>query len=271
MNNSVKLSCALLLAGTSALCAAQALQTEPLAVLPVPSENGVQVLYEQQHLTGGFGDWHSLSARGTYRVTPSDLLLGEATATHRYGVNGAFASVGDTHIFDPDWFGSLSAGAGDGAFYLPRYRVDASLSRKFLASRQLVGTVGGGYYRAPDGHVDRTLLLGAAYYFEAPWVAEGGVRFNRSSPGSVDTTQQYLAVTAGRAKADLVSVRHTWGGEGYLATAANSQLVNFRSRESTLSWQHWVTPQAGVIVAAVHYRNPLYRRTGLNVGVFFDF
>ena len=63
------------------------------------------------------------------------------------------------------------------------YRVDATLYRKFLPGRNLVGSVGVGYYNAPDGHTDRSLSLGAAYYFEAPWIVEGGVRLNTQQPG----------------------------------------------------------------------------------------
>ena len=76
----------------------------------------------------------------------------------------------------------------------------------------------------------RSLLLGAAYYFEQPWIVEGGIRFNSSNPGSVQTTQQFLALTYGRQKQDVVTARVGWGEEGYLAIGPATQLVNFRSR-----------------------------------------
>ncbi|MDP3169128.1 MAG: YaiO family outer membrane beta-barrel protein, partial [Polaromonas sp.] len=157
------------------------------------------------------------------------------------------------------------------AFYLPKFRVDATIYRKFLPGRNLVGSVGVGYYDAPTGYTDRSVSLGATYYFEAPWIVEGGVRFNTSNPGSVRSQQQFVALTYGRTKQNLVTGRYGWGTEGYLAVAAGAQLVNFNSREASLTWRHWLTPSTGVLVGANRYTNPSYRRSGVSVGVFHEF
>lgn len=223
-----------------------------------------------QSLSGGFGNWRDVTLKGTYGL-PNHVLQGEVSVHNRFNKNGAFLSLSDTYTFNEDWFGSVALGVGDGAFYLPRYRVDGTIYRKFLPGRNLVGSVGAGYYNAPDGHTDRSLSLGAAYYFEAPWIVEGGVRLNRSNPGSVDTQQQFVALTWGRPKQDLVTARYGWGSEGYLAIAANRQLVNFDSREASLTWRHWFNARTGVLVGANRYSNPLYRRSGVNVGVFHEF
>ncbi|MDO9358365.1 MAG: YaiO family outer membrane beta-barrel protein [Polaromonas sp.] len=223
-----------------------------------------------QSLTGGFGNWRDLTLRGTYALS-SHVLQGELSQNHRFGENGTFVGVSDTYTFNPDWYGSLALGAGDGAFYLPKVRVDATLYRKFLAKRNLVGSVGVGYYDAPTGYTDRSVSLGAVYYFDAPWIVEGGVRFNSSNPGSVKSQQQFVALTYGRTKADLVTARYGWGSEGYLAVAAGAQLVNFDSHEASLSWRHWLTPATGVLVGANRYTNPSYRRSGVTVGIFHDF
>lgn len=223
-----------------------------------------------QNLSNGFSNWRDVTLKGTYGVS-NHVLQGEVSAHNRFNKDGAFLSLSDTYTFNEDWFGSVALGVGDGAFYLPRYRVDGTISRKFLPGRNLVGTVGAGYYNAPDGHTDRSLSLGAAYYFEAPWIVEGGVRLNRSNPGSVDTQQQFVALTWGRNKQDLVTARYGWGSEGYLAIAADRQLVNFDSREASVTWRHWFNPRTGVLVGANRYTNPLYRRSGVNVGVFHEF
>ena len=80
-----------------------------------------------------------------------------------------------------------------------------------------------------------------------------------------------MALTWGRRKQDLVTARYGWGSEGYLAMAANPQLVNFDSREASVTWRHWLTPRTGVLVGANRYTNPSYRRSGVNVGIFHDF
>lgn len=223
-----------------------------------------------QNLSGGFGNWRDVTLRGAYGAG-AHVFQGELSHHHRFGQSGTFVGVSDTYTFSPDWHASVALGAGDGAFYLPKARIDATLYRKFLPGRNLVGSVGVGYYDAPTGYTDRSVSLGAAYYFEAPWIVEGGVRFNTSNPGSVKSQQQFVALTWGRNKQDLVTGRYGWGSEGYLAVAAGAQLVNFNSREASLTWRHWLTPSTGVLVGANRYTNPSYRRSGVNVGVFHDF
>lgn len=223
-----------------------------------------------QSLSAGFSNWRDLTLRGTYGL-PRHLLQGEVSLNRRFDKDGAFVGVSDTYTFNEDWFGSVALGVGDGAFYLPRYRIDATLYKKWLADRSLVSSVGVGYYDAPDGHTDRSVSLGAAYYFASPWIVEGGVRLNSSNPGSVRTQQQFVAVTYGRNKQDLVTTRYAWGSEGYLAIAANTQLVNFDSREASVAWRHWLDQRTGLLVSANRYTNPLYHRSGINIGIFHDF
>jgi YaiO family outer membrane protein len=244
----------------------------PTVVLqPVGSDvRNLELSAGAQNLTAGYGNWRDVTLRGTYGAG-AHVLQGELSAQHRFNKDGTFAGISDTYTFNEDWYGSLALGAGDGAFYLPRYRVDATLYRKFLEDRRLVGSVGVGYYSAPDGHSDRSLSLGLVYYFEAPWIAEGGVRLNSSNPGGIRTQQQFVALTYGHVKQDLVGARYGWGGEGYLSIAANTQLVNFRSNEASVTWRHWLNASTGVLIGANRYTNPLYKRAGLTVGVFHDF
>lgn len=238
-----------------------------------PAENGqlnLELSAGAQKLSGGFGNWNDITLRGVYAM-PSHVIQSEISQNRRFGQSGTFVSVGDTYTFNGDWYGAASLGVGDGAFYLPKYRVDASVSRKLLEKRNLVASLGLGYYNAPDGHVDKSVALNAAYYFESPWVVEAGIRFNRSNPGAIHTTQQFVAATYGRDKQDLVTARYGWGGEGYLATTSNTQLVDFRSKEASLAWRHWFNPSTGWLLSANRYENPSYNRTGVNVGLFHSF
>lgn len=251
----------------------------PTAPAVVPTESalsdadmqrGVEVSTGFQNLTGGFSNWRELTVKGTYGL-PSHLLQGEVSLNRRFDKNGVYIGLSDTVTLDEDWYASVGLGLGDGAFYLPRYRVDATVYRKLLSDRSLVTSFGLGYYKAPDGHSDTSVSLGAVYYFASPWVAEVGVKFNSSNPGAIKTQQQFAAVTYGRAKEDLITVRYAWGGEGYQTIAAAAQLVNFTSREASLSWRHWVNPRTGIAVTANRYVNPSYVRSGLNIGIFHDF
>ena len=252
------------------------IQTAPSMVptAPVISESDMQRSIElsagYQNLTAGLGSWRDLTLRGTYGL-PSHLLQGEISTIRRFNQNGVFVGLGDTYTFNEDWYGNVSVGFGDGAFYLPKYRVNATLYKKWLPQRNLVTSIGVGKYKAPDGHVDNSLALGVVYYFDAPWVAEFGLNANNSDPGAIKTQQQFLALTYGRNKENLVTVRHAWGSEGYQTIATNAQLINFASKESSVSWRHWFAPRTGVSLSANRYTNPFYIRSGMNVGIFHDF
>ena len=235
-----------------------------------PDKRSLELSAGSQNLSAGLGNWKEVTVRGIYGSGPH-TLQGELSQNRRFGQNGTFVGLSDTYTFNEDWFGWLSVGAGDGAFYLPRYRIDTSISRKWLEKKNLVTSLGLGYYNAPDGHTDRSVTAGLAYYFEAPWIVEGGVRLNNSNPGSIRSQQQFFALTYGRDKQDLVTARYGWGGESYLAIAANTQLVNFDSREGSIAWRHWVNPRTGWLLGVNRYTNPTYNKTGVTLGVFHDF
>lgn len=220
-------------------------------------------------LSGGNPSWNELGVRGNYQVGPH-LLNGELATMRRWGESGTYAAIGDTYTFNPDWYGSLSVGAGSGAEYLPRYRVDGFINRKLLEKKNLIGTLGLGYYRAPDGHIDRNVSVGGTYYFEQPFVVQGEVRFTHGSPGSVDTRQYFVAGTWGREKQTTMTARYGWGEEAYQSIGAGAVLTNFRSKELSLSVRHWIRPNWGVEVAAEGYRNPYYRRNGVTAGLFWQ-
>ena len=223
-----------------------------------------------QNLSAGFGNWRDVTLRGTYGL-PSHVLQGELSLTRRFNKDGAYIGLSDTYTINEDWYTNVAVGFGDGAFYLPRYRLDATLYKKWLPGKNLVTSIGAGVYKAPDGHSDNSVSLGLVYYFDAPWIAEGGVRLNSSNPGGIRTQQQFLALTYGRDKEDLITVRHGWGNEGYQTITASRQLVNFASNETSISWRHWVAPRTGVVAGANRYTNPFYNRSGLNIGIFHDF
>ena len=217
-----------------------------------------------QRLTAGYPRWREAGLLLTYPTGPH-VLRAELAATDRFGERGTWLSVMDTFTLDRDWYASVAAGLGDGAFYLPRTRIDAFIHRKLLADRSLVAFAGMTGSRAPDGHRDRAIEIGAIQYFAGPWVLQGAVRFNESDPGDVRTRQQYLALSRMSGN-DQWTLRYGWGREGYLAIGPASALVDFASREASLRWRHALDRDSGITIALEHYRNPSYHRTGIALG-----
>ncbi len=189
----------------------------PESVVPLEANpqqrpaNSVELSSGYQQLSNGYGNWHDLTLRGTHEAGPH-VWRAELAAKRQFGADGVFWGLADTVTLNSNWLAMLSIGAGDGAFYLPRVRTDAFLYRKWLDQRNLVTSIGVGYYRAPDGHTDRSLSLGGAYYAELPWIFEGGIRFNHRDPGGISSHQQFVAATYGRAGSDVLTARHGWAG-----------------------------------------------------------
>ena len=240
---------------------AQQQSAEPPQPLQLRLDRGLELRLGAQRVSGDLGDWRERSLWGSYRAG-AHLLQAELASQRRFGDSGTYGALTDTVTLDADWFASLTLGAGDGAFFLPRYRADAFVHRKLLPDRRLVASLGVGYYRAPDGHIDRNVTVGGANYFAAPWVVQAAVRFNESDPGSVRARQQFVAVTYGRERDDLVVGRYGWGRESYLAIGPARALVDFASREASIQWRHWFDARHGIAVGLEHYRNPLYERSG---------
>lgn len=239
------------------------------ATITMPSR-GVEIYTSRHSLSEGYGDWSETGLRGKYEIG-ANLLQTELASTRRFNESGTYIGLSDTVIIRPEWFGTLSVGAGSGASYLPRYRIDGFINRKLLADKNLIGTLGVGYYRAPDGHVDHNFSLGGTYYFSQPWILQAEVKFNTSNPGKVNTRQQFVALTWGHDKKTQITGRYAWGTEGYQSIGAGASLVDFRSRQASIAVRHWINENWGVSVNLERYKNPTYQRNGVNLGLFWQF
>lgn len=267
---------ALVLAGACPAPAQLLAQTETdpaaAAVPPALRLGGyVEVGGSHATLTAGEPDWWGAYLRGALDVGTRDTVLYEVTGAGRFDDEGVFFGLGLTHTFDPDWHATVSAGTSAGGIFFPRFRADGFLNRKWLDRRQLVTTLGLGYYDAKDVHHDWSLYAGFAYYFETPWIVEGGLRLTISSPGAVRAYQPFLAATYGRHKAYYVTARVGTGNEAYQVVGPETVLVDFLSQTASLTWRQWLGRDWGVRVSAEYYHNPTYQRVGVEFGVFRDF
>jgi YaiO family outer membrane protein len=249
-------------------CSAWAQVPEPAAM-----QNGlhsIEVYEEQNKLSVGYERWREFGLRGIYQLGDHQIS-GEATNMNRFNENGNYLGLGDTVVLSPQWYASLNAGAGDGAPYLPKYRVDGFVHRKFLDDQRLVGSLGLGRYRAPDGHQDDNVSLGLTYYFSQPWVVQAQAKRTHSNPGGIDTNQYFAAATWGHHQQTQVTGRYGWGREGYLSLGSDLSVSQFSSQQKTLTVQHWLGLDWGIKVKVDNYHNPYYHRNGLSLAVFKDF
>jgi YaiO family outer membrane protein len=236
-----------------------------------PSSGYIEAGLLHHTLSAGYPSWQGLFLRGGWRSDPDNFWSAELVSSQQFDDQGTLAVLGNTHTINERWYTNASISSSNSGFYLPNLRMDISANRKWLERLNLVTTVGLTGIDARDGHKDRSVLLAASYYFEAPFVLEGGIRFNNSNPGQVKSTSQYVALTYGEHRRQIMSLRYGFGEEAYQYIGNDALLVNFNSNIWTGTWRKWVNPRQGFQVRAESYHNPYYDRLGMEFSVFQEF
>jgi len=228
-------------------------------------------------LTGGNSNWNDFYVRGMLSGGRNSFS-GELNHESRFGDNGWFGGFGLTRTLSEDWYAQISAGASAGGFFLPRYRTDALVNRKLLSSRQLVATFGFGFDQSRTINHDERFLIEGAYYFQHPFMLQGGVIWTHADPGNILAQTQFVALNEGHDKEHFLSLRYAWGREGYEVIGAPTTLVpaynvlfNFPEHDITGTWRQWIGPNWGVHLVIEQHQEPAYHRTGGTAGVFLDF
>jgi YaiO family outer membrane protein len=245
---------------------------EPAPGVPEPPLSGfVEAGLNYNILTDGQKDWFGQYVRGVVDYKHRDIFAYEIFHLEKFGDQGTFFALGNTHVFTPEWYTSISVGTSAGGFFWPQFRVDAFLSKKWLERQQLITTIGFGYHDAKDVHYDYDLFIGATYYFDGPWIVEAGLHYNISEPGDVTAPGPFIAVTNGRNKEYFLVLRFGFGREAYQVVGPTTSITDFASQVVTLTWRKWLTRDWGFKVQGEYYHNPFYERFGFELGIFRDF
>lgn len=278
--NAIPIAGAALLAaglGLSAGAAAQAPAQTEQATAPSRyafTRGQVEVGLSGANLSGGNRSWTDAYARGFYRLAEPTTLYWSAANERHFGESGVTGGLTLVHDFSPAWYGLAGISGGSATFQNKR-RLDLGFYYKWPQSRRWITGVGLMSAASGDGvHRDLGLRASVIHYAEQGWVGEGGLIFNRSSPGSVWATRGYGALTWGAPKQHYLSVRLEHGREAYLPVGlvpAYPGNVAFNSTELTLQWRQWINQRWGYVVGAQGYRNPYYSRVGISAGIFMDF
>lgn len=222
-------------------------------------------------LNDGFADTHGAYVRGRLDASAANQWRAEAVELSRFGEDGFYAAVGNVHQFDADWFSSLTIGSSSGGFYWPEIRTDASLSRRWLAGRNLVTTVGITYFDAKDIHSDTGFNFEAVWYSASRWIVQGGTTYNVSHPGSVGSVSGYVALSHAENGKRIVTARLGGGEQAYQPFADNRFNVGITFGQMRLSCKQWLGKHWGVNVAADSYLSSTYDQHGVEVGLFQEF
>ena len=222
-------------------------------------------------LTKNYPNWSGEYLKGEAQTDKDNRWSMETLNQREFSATGDYGAIGTTHNFIADWYSTVNVGGSTEGFFLPRYRVDAFLNRKWLDDRQLITTIGLGDYKARDVHEDRSVFLGATYYFKEPWIVQSGVRFNNSNPASVDSFSGFVAVTQGRDKDQFITLRYGYGKEAYQVIGVNESLSDFNSQIISLEIRKWFGEKWGINARGEEYLSPNYNRIGGSLGIFREF
>jgi YaiO family outer membrane protein len=172
---------------------------------------------------------------------------------------------------DPRWYASAGVASSAGGFFWPKLRMDLAIHRKWLAGRQLVTSLGVGYFDAKDFHTDRSLQLGAAWYLRAPWVLQGGISVNRSSPGAVISRSGFLAATYGRDRERFLSLRWGAGRQAYQPFPALDLRVDVPFHQLTGTWREWLGRDFGLNLMVDWSASDTHDQATVELGFFREF
>ena len=231
----------------------------------------VEVEAIHHRLGAGYADWHDASIQADY-VQSHHVWSGELLQANRFGENGTFIGLSDRITLAPRWDLSLGVGLGSGGRWLPRESANAFVHHRWAQQGNWVTHLGTGHAKARESYRDRWSSLGVSAYLEPhvqiPLVVQAEVRWSRSDPGSVNTRQQFVALSWGHQGFTQITARHGWGREGWQLLDDANTITNFASRQNTLTVQHWISSEWGLKFSADHYRNDSYSRRGLGMAVF---
>lgn len=245
-------------------------ESPPSAPEPYSWARSIEIGAQHSRLTGNNPAWDGVYLSGVWQTDAGNVFDWTAEQDSRFGERGMALNGGWNHDINPDWYGRLELGRSSSGTFWPGTHYGAAINRKWLPNRNLVTTFGLAYNNNRQGYSDRILTLGMAYYFDAPWVVEGGVHRTLSNPGSVSSMQGYGAVTYGRDRWRLITLAVNAGGEGYMPIGVNQPKQSFDSQLYQLSWREWIGTHWGVHAAVERYHSPYYERTGITTAVFWN-
>ena len=233
--------------------------------------NYIEAGINYYNVTNGYGNSFGQFVNVQYQLDPWNRLSSGVQHAQAFHDSGESFSLGDTHIFDEDWYGDIGGSVASNATFLPKYRVDASLSRKWLDERNFITTVGVTWDEADKTYVDHTLHLGVAYYFPSAWVIQAGVNINDSTPGSVIAPSAFTALTYGYQGHYFLTGRVGVAREAYEILNSGDIQNSFNSQTIGTNWRQWVGDDWGFNLGTEFYTNPYYNRIGGTASVFKEF
>jgi YaiO family outer membrane protein len=224
----------------------------------------------QSQLTRPNPSWVDLYIRGML-AKGRTLFNGEVMRQSRYDDVGYYYNAGIVRSLGERVYVDATVGSSVGGFFLPKLRADGHMHIKLLPNKRFVASLGAGYDKSKSVNSASRYEVSGTYYFEHPWILQGGTTVTRANPGNVFANASYAAVTQGREKEHYITFRAEIGREAYQIIGPASAIFNYEVHNYSLVWRQWVGTNWGLNFVAERQQNQYYRRNGATIGIFMDF
>lgn len=239
----------------------------------------IEIGATNEHVTNNEGNWNDQYILGVFQTDDKNTWNINLNHDNRFYDTADYGQISNTYIINDNWYSSLGVGASDTSNIVPKYYVGGRLFQKQGPRKQIIGYMGfdaywwrGTVFGQPGITLD--INPGLIYYFEKPYVIEGGAYINRGKPGAVYSASGYVALTEGKNKDHYYAVRLGFGREAYLPTGIgfiSPPTVAYPSYTIGVTWRQWIGKNWGFNLVGDYYHNDFYQRYGASTGLFWEF
>lgn len=242
----------------------------PVPAAPAAAKKEVSVGIYHQRVSDGYGDWTGQHVQWRGALSRADELIVTLEHAERFHETGNLLSAQWLRDLSDRWQAVFALTGTSGGTFWPASQFSAGLYSRLLADRNLV--LGGRLARhvSRNDYRDEIAEVSAAWYTSRGWVFQGGLRRNRSSPGGVETSRIFGALSYFAGDKMEVSLSGSSGREGYQQGIGDVR-VDFHSKEIALFLRYKFSPNLALDTRAVHYSNPFYKRDGLGMALVFQY
>lgn len=226
--------------------------------------------YSHFFLDNDTPNWSDFNVRGYFESEASTRWIVEAAVKNHFGESGFVLGATLSQDYTPDWYQIFSAVVGTNARILPSTNFFTQLNRRLGPSRNWVFGVGIGRASYFSGFSDLYGTSEVLFYASPSLIFQAGIRFNRSQPGSVNSSRGSLAATI-RLRTELELIyRVDFGSEGYAVVGAGNLVTKYQSTLHNLMVRWWLSPVWLELGTELYY-SPRFNRRGGIIGLSYDF
>lgn len=210
-------------------------------------KNKIEIGFSYDYLTPAddYPVWRSLSL-GLSRKERQDLSAFITIEGFSRDRKSVLLTSGVYKDWSEFWYTYTDISMGSKVDYLPRFRFDQEVNRKFGVNKELVFTLGVSYLRYFDVYKDFIIFQGIRTYYQN-WIFGYTLFRNQSDPGKSISLSHTLFLTYGQEGRGWTDLTLSFGEQAYLAVYLSSpQEVKQDSTNISLKHRHWLARDYGL-------------------------